>query len=397
MRKSLIIASAIVLLIFTVQALGAKPKYKSKSKPKPKPVTSFSFYVGTYSLGQDGKPLADSEGIYRFSLTTATGKLTNLGLATKSENPSFLTYSSDGKTILAVNEVKDENAQNTGYLESFSIDYKTNELKLISKVATGGAHPCYVATNNLGDVLVANYTGGSVSLFHLSYLGFLTDYLDIQKHVGSGPNSARQAGPHAHSAYFEPNSNRIFVADLGIDQVKVYNLKQGESKLTSTDNSINVSPGAGPRHMAFHPTLKLVYVVNELSSSVATVKRNKDGSFTQLEEVSALPVGSDKPNSCADIHVTKDGRFLYVSNRGFNSIAEFSIDSQSGKLTQIGQQPCGGETPRNFALSPDENFIVVANQNSKDIVCFSRNAKDGKLQYKDKIKGPKAVCILFCK
>jgi len=149
--------------------------------------------------------------------------------------------------------------------------------------------------------------------------------------------------------------------------------------------------------MAFHPTLKLVYVVNELSSSVATVKRNNDGSFTQLEEVSALPIGSDKPNSCADIHVTKDGRFLYVSNRGFNSIAEFSIDQKSGMLTQIGQQPCGGETPRNFSLSPDENFIVVANQNSMDIVSFRRNAKDGKLQFADKIKGPKAVCILFCK
>ncbi len=349
------------------------------------------FFVGTYSEG-------GSEGIYIYSLDTGSGKLSNHGLASKAENPSFLTLTSDGRFLLAVSETKDVQNQNTGYVASFSVNQIDHHLIPINKVSSGGAHPCFVAVNQLGSVLVANYTGGNVSMFHIDNLGKLGTSSDIVQHVGNGPVKARQAAPHVHSAYFEPNSQRIFVSDLGTDKVAVYVSDSNGSKLTkSVVPEIKLAPGSGPRHLAFHPKLKLVYVVNELSNNISVVELSRDGSFKTLETVSTLPKGYDQISNCADIHISGDGRFLYASNRGYNSIAIFSVDSVNGKITLIGQESTQGETPRNFSLSPTEDFLVVANQNSQDIVSFQRDRITGKLQYADKIKAFKPVCILFDK
>jgi len=158
-----------------------------------------------------------------------------------------------------------------------------------------------------------------------------------------------------------------------------------------------MTPGSGPRHLAFHPKMKVLYVVSELACSVTVVTMNTDGSFTTVETVSALPPGYDKPNTCADIHISKDGRFLYASNRGYNSIAIFSVDPKNGRIVQIGQEPTRGDGPRNFTLSPDGNYLLVANQNTQDIVAFRRDPKTGKLQFADQIKAFKPVCLLFRK
>jgi len=349
------------------------------------------FFVGTYTDG-------GSEGIYNFSLDPLTGKLTDNGLAAKSNNPSFLALTSDGKYLLAVHEVKDEKGGSMGYVESFGVKKDDLKLNTLCKVTSGGAHPCYVSVNQDGYVLAANYTGGNVALFRLDAAGKLSEALDVQQHYGSGPNKARQAEPHVHSAFFESGSNRIFVPDLGIDEVSVYQLDRKGNKLAKTPvPAIKMGPGFGPRHLAFHPTMKLVYVVNELACSVSVVDLNKDGSFTTLETVSALPAGYDKPNTCADIHISKDGRFLYASNRGLNSIAIFSADPKNGKLIQIGQEPTRGDGPRNFTLSPEEDYLLVANQNTQDIVAFRRDAITGKLQYTDQVKALKPVCLLFRK
>lgn len=347
------------------------------------------FFVGTYTD-------SGSEGIYSFSLDPETGKLTDNGLAAKTNNPSFLALTSDGRFLLAVHETKDENGSNMGFIESFSVNKDDNRLISLGKVSSGGAHPCYVSVNQNGDVLAANYTGGNVAIFRLNASGKLSDTLDVKQHYGSGPNKDRQAEPHVHSAFFEPGSNRIFVADLGIDKVFVYQVDKSGSKLVNASiPAIIMPPGSGPRHLAFHPKIKVVYVINELANAVSVVSLNKDGSFTILETVSTLPSGYDKPNTSADIHISKDGRFLYASNRGSNSIAIFSIDPKNGRIVLIGQESTRGDIPRNFTLSPDDDYLIVANQNSQNIVAFRRDPITGKLQYTDQIKAFKPVCLLF--
>ena len=309
-----------------------------------------------------------------------------------------MTLSPTGKILLAANEIQDKNNRNMGYIESFAVNQENHHLSLINKVLSGGADPCYVAVNQSGHVLAANYSGGNVALFNMDKSGVLSNFIDLQQHTGSGPVKARQANPHVHSAYFEPFSNRIFVADLGTDRVAVYQLDDQDSKLTKAPSpAIIMPPGSGPRHMVFHPTKKLLYVVNEISNDLSVISLNKDGSYTILETISTLPAGYNKPGNCADIHISKDGRFLYASNRGFNSIAVFSVDPPSGRIVQIQQEATRGEIPRNFALSPDEDFLLVANQNSQNIVSFRRDAVTGKLEYADQIKSLKPVCILFCK
>jgi len=349
------------------------------------------FFVGTYTNN-------GSEGIYIYSLDSATGKLSNLGLAGKSDNPSFLALNSNGKILLAVNEVKNE--QSMGYIESFNINPENHHLTVVNKVLSGGAHPCYVSVNQEGYVLAANYSGGNVALFRMDGSGRLSNFIDIQQHFGHGINTARQGEPHVHSAYFEPSSHRIFVSDLGTDSVSVYSIKDegnGTKLGKGAIPAVKIRPGSGPRHLAFHPNMKLVYVINELSNDISVVVLNNDGSFTTIETVSTLPKGYNKPSNCADIHISNDGRFLYASNRGYNTIAVFSVDQMNGKIKLIGQEPTRGDTPRNFTLSPNEDFLLVGNQNSQNIVSFRRDSKSGMLKYVDQIKAFKPICLLFCK
>ena len=371
-------------LLFSLLLLGLLLKATDK-----KHSDSIYFYVGTYTDNQ-------SEGIYLYSLNRSTGILTNHGLAAKSQNPSFLTMTKDQRFLLAVNETNDESQQNMGVIESFSIDALSRKLMPISKVLSGGAHPCFISVNQSGYVLAANYTGGNFAMFKLSQSGKLTDFIDLQQHVGRGPNRVRQEKPHVHSAYFEPFTNRIFVADLGTDQIGVSILDEPKSKLLNPIiSTIAIKPGSGPRHIAFHSTLKLMYVVNELSNDVSVIALNKDNTFNTIETISTLPQENRTTSNCADIHLSNDNKFLYASNRGFNSIAIFAVDQTTGRLALIGQGMTHGETPRNFSLSPDNDFLVVANQNSQDIVSFRRNSTTGKLEFSDKIKAFKPVCILF--
>lgn len=349
------------------------------------------FFVGTYTEG-------GSEGIYNFSLDPKSGKLTDHGLAAKSNNPSFLALTESGKYLLAVHETRGEDGNSAGFIESFAVTKDKLPIANLGKVSSGGAHPCYVSVNKAGFVLAANYTGGSVGLLKIDENGKLSEASDVQQHYGSGPNKARQGEPHVHSAFFEPGTNRIFTPDLGIDQVTVYTIDPVNLKLVNAViPAIVVPPGSGPRHLAFHPTKKIVYVVNEMGCSVSVVTLNKDGSFTIIETISSLPAGYDKPNTCADIHISKDGLFLYASNRGLNSIAIYSVDPKSGKITLNGQEPTRGQTPRNFTLSPNDDYLLAANQNTNNIVAFRRDAKTGKLQFTDEIKAFKPVCLLFRK
>ena len=346
------------------------------------------FYVGTYTD-------SISEGIYRFGLDTQSGKLHSNGLAVLSENPSYLAVSKDGKNLLAVRETKDESNQSMGYIELFKID-DTGNLTSVNKVASGGAHPCHVAVNEDGAVLASNYTGGNVALMRIEPTGELSAVLSSDQHTGHGPVADRQEKPHVHSAIFEPKGKRIFVADLGIDQVKIYTIDKATFTLKPNKyQEIKLPPGSGPRHMAIHPNGKLLFVANELGCSVSVVQLLDNGAFKILETVSTLPVNFAKPNTCADIHLSPEGNFLYVSNRGMNSIAIFSVNEKDQRIQLLGHEDTKGWAPRNFTLTPQGDFLLVANQNTNNIVAFRRNAETGLLTFTDQINAFKPVCLLF--
>jgi 6-phosphogluconolactonase len=346
------------------------------------------FYVGTYTD-------SGSEGIYRFGIDSITGKLHSNGLAVLSENPSYLVFSKDGKNLLSVRETSDENNQSMGYIELFKVDEAGN-LSSVNKVSSGGAHPCHVAVNVEGSVLASNYTGGNVALMRIEPSGELSEVLSSDQHTGQGPVTGRQDKPHVHSALFEPKGKRIFVADLGIDQVKVYTIDKSTYTLKPFKYpEIKLPPGSGPRHMSIHPNGKMLFIANELSSSVSVVQLLDNGSFKITETTSTLPADFSKPNTCADIHLSPDGNFLYVSNRGMNSLAIFSVLEKDFKIKLIGHEDTKGEMPRNFTLTPEGNFLLVANQNTNNIVAFRRNATTGMLSYTDQINANKPVCLLF--
>ena len=372
--------SKIILLVLAlITTLGCEKADKKQIQEN----KTYSFFVGTYTDG-------DSQGIYKYTLHK-DGKLSLNGLAAISDNPSFLTKSTDSKYLIAVNEISDKDT--VGSVESFLIQSDT--LKLINKSSSGGAHPCFVTVNEAGYVLTANYTGGNVGLLQLNSQGELTGLLDLQQHSGSNTTD-RQKGPHAHSTWFTPKNNDVISVDLGTNELWFSKLDTEAQKLVpSNPNTLAMEPGAGPRHLTFHPNGKWLYVVNELNGTVSLVEKTIAGTYQKKGSVSTLPVDYNKPNSCADIHISSDGKFLYASNRGHNSIAIFKVSSDDGSLALVAHEATRGDGPRNFSLTPDEKFLLVANQHSNNIISFKRNAATGLLEYVDEIKAPTPVCILF--
>lgn len=340
------------------------------------------FYVGTYTNG-------DSEGIYQFELRE-DGSLNMKGLMAKAENPSFLCRSNDGKYLLAVNEVS--NKDSVGYVSSFEI--KEDTLLFINMNSSGGAHPCHVTTNKDNFVVAANYTGGNMGLLRLSADGSLSGLLDVQQHTGEGSHW-RQDGPHAHSGWFTDSGDLISV-DLGTNQLWFSSIESTGEFVPGDPQTFEMEEGAGPRHLAIHPSKSLIYVVNELTSSVSVVSTDSaSGNKKITQTISTLPANFSKENTCADIHISADGRYLYASNRGHNSICIFEVDAKSGMLAIIGHEPVRGESPRNFTISPDGKFLLVANQNTNNIISFHRDENSGMLTLADEIEAPSPVCLLF--
>ena len=368
-------AIIIALLLFS----GCKLNKKETKQVN----NTYSFYVGTYT---DNK----SEGIYKYMLDEK-GHLKSLGLVAKSENPSFLAMSKDRKYLLAVNEISNENG--VGTIESFSVS--NDSLSLISKSVTGGAHPCFVSINPFGYVLTANYSGGNIGLLKLNSKGELSSLLDIQQHIGKGI-SDRQQTPHAHSAWFESSNNNVISVDLGTNELWFSQLDTIRHKLQASDsNKLKMADGAGPRHLAIHPNNKWIYVLNELNSTVSLVLKLGENQYKKDSNYSSLPIAYNEDNFPADIHISSDGNFLYVSNRGHNSIAIYRISKRDGTLNLLGHESTRGKWPRNFSLSPDGNFILVANQHTNTIVSFKRDKSTGLLSYVEQVEAHSPVCILF--
>ena len=340
--------------------------------------------VGTYTTGK-------SEGIYVYKFNTQTGEVKFVSAA-KADNPSFISVSPNEKFVYAVNE----NGDDKGSIAAYSFDKKTGTLTYLNKQPSGGDHPCYVNVDSKGKWVVAgNYTGGSLALLPVNSDGSLSAPKQIIKDEGHSVNKDRQEKPHVHSTNFSPDYRYLFVPDLGIDKVMIYSFddKNGELKPAATP-FVQTKPGAGPRHFAFHPSGKYAYLMTEMGGTVEVYSYDKHGGLKNIQSISAMPPGYTGSVGSADIHVSHDGKFLYASNRGeSNTIAIFSI-GEDGKLKLVGHESTFGKTPRNFNFDPSGNFLVVANQNSDNVVIYRINRQTGSLTpLKEQIQVPNPVCI----
>lgn len=337
--------------------------------------------IGTYTSGK-------SEGIYVYKFNSATGDFSFVNKAAAG-NPSYLAVSPDKKYVYAVNEDRNDK----GSVTAFSFNKENGSLTLINKQPSGGDHPCYVAVDKTGRwVTVGNYTGGNLSVLPVMVNGSLGAPKTID-HTGSSVVKSRQEKPHVHATVFSDDNKYLFVPDLGTDKVMVYSFNPGSGKLTA-GNPIRTEPGTGPRHFTFHPSHKFAYLVEELTAGISAWQY-KNGKFTFLQRIAALPADYTGTKSGADLHVSPDGEFLYSSNRGeSNSLSIFSINEKTGRLTLKGHQSTMGKTPRNFNFDPSGNFLLAANQNSDNIVIFKRDKNTGLLEDTGKrIEVGNPVCV----
>ncbi|MBO0911156.1 MAG: lactonase family protein [Acidobacteria bacterium] len=354
-------------------------------------------FVGTYTKGE-------SKGIYAFRYAAGSGKLTPLGLAAETVNPSFLAADSTNRFLYAVNETDEYKGQASGAVTAFEIHRETGRLVKLDQVASRGAGPCYISFDRTGKyVLVANYTGGNLAVFPLSADGRIQEASAVEQDKGSfGPNQGRQERAHAHWVQVSADNRLAYVADLGLDRVLAYGFDAAKGEMGRGGSgeegvfSATLAPGTGPRHAAFSADEKFMYVLGELDSTVTVFENNGKGSWRSLEKTSALPEGFSGHNDAAEIAIHPSGKFLYTSNRGDDSIAVFRIDRSSGKLTLIQRLSSGGKTPRNFALDPAGRRLVAANEDGGNIVEFTIDDSNGKLSASgETARVPWPVCLVF--
>ncbi|WP_420321077.1 lactonase family protein [Flagellimonas sp.] len=345
-------------------------------QPEKKPM--YTLFVGTYTDG-------DSEGIYKFTFDSSTGALTNKNLAAVLPNPSFIKISKDKRNLYAVQETADFDSLGGG-VTAFKL--KDGQLEHLNSMGTEGKHPCHVALSGDGYLATSNYSGGNVSVFRLGENGELVSNPQTIDHKVLDTSKTS----HAHMAKFKEND--LFVADLGLDAVKRYS-NLNHLFVPSEQASLDLAEGAGPRHFVFGREDKFLYVINELNSTLTVFKQKGDGSYTEIGTQSTLDPEFEGKSYCADIHLSADGKFLYGSNRGENTIVVFAVDSDSGKLSLVGRESVRGDWPRNFALDPSGNFLLVANQRSNNITIYKRDAEKGTLEFLNEIKMSSPVCLEF--
>ena len=330
----------------------------------------YYMFIGTYTTGA-------GKGIYLYRFDAATGKATALG-ETDVENPSYLTFSPDGRFVYAVNE----NPSGIGGVTSLSFDSLTGSLRVLNRQSSEGEFPCYVSEDASGKwVMVANYGGGNLSAYRVASDGTLGASAQLIQHEGKGANQKRQEKPHVHSAVFAPDQHYLLSSDLGLDKVYVYDFRPDEDSPLSPASTpyVPVRPGSGPRHIDFSPDHRYMYLITELSGEVNVFGYSK-GKFTPIERVPTVIKDTSADKGSADIHLSPDGKFLYASDRGStNDIVVFEVHAGSGKLKRIGAVSCGGTTPRNFSIDPSGHYLVVANQTSSNVVIFKRDLQTGLL------------------
>lgn len=348
-----------------------------------------TLYVGTYTSGA-------SEGIYVYGMNSDTGEL-KMFSSIKSVNPSFLTLDRTRRFLYAVNEVPDFEGKSSGAVSAYAIE-GTGKLKFLNQQPSQGADPCHLTVDRKRkNLLVANYTGGNLALLPINSDGTLAPAADLKQHEGSGPKQ-QQNGPHAHCIILDPSERHALAADLGIDKVMVYRFDPTTHKLIPGKQAWAELPaGAGPRHLTLHRNGSYLYVINELNSTMTTLRYSKKaGTLTTIDTTSTLPSGYSEVSYCADVHVAPSGKFLYGSNRGHNSIVVFAIDKDTGIPKLVEHVSTQGNWPRNFVIDPSGRFLLVANQRSDNVVIFRIDAKTGRLTPSGQVAQiPAPVCLKF--
>ncbi|MBT8239461.1 MAG: lactonase family protein [Croceitalea sp.] len=364
MKNTLLISSLMLLL------LGCNQKTKEN--------TMQTLFVGTYTDGE-------SEGIYRLNFDSTTGELSNQELAATITNPSFLAISENGQNVYAVQETADFDSLGGG-VSAFNLN--EGMLELQNSLGTHGAHPCHVSLSHDGQLAVSNYTGGNLAIFKLKTDGSLQANPQLIDHKVLGTTEAS----HVHKAEFTESG--LLVADLGLDAIKRYESKNGQWQ-PAGQQSLNLPQGAGPRHFVEGQNGRFLYVINELNATITVFEQNEKGNYDGIQTQSSLPIDFKGESFCADIHLSADGKFLYGSNRGHNSLVIFKVDKSSGKIELIGHESVRGDWPRNFTIDATGNYILVANQRSNNITVFKRDIEKGTLSYLNEFKIPSPVCLVF--
>lgn len=349
-------------------------------------------YVGTYTV-------RNSQGIYAYSFDSDSGNLRLLGLAAETTNPTFLAVDRLRSLVYAVEETSNYKDQPSGALRAYTADLRTGRLTLLNEIASKGTGPCYIAFDKTGRyLLAANYHSGSIAIFPRLEDGQLGQASAFVQHQGGKPLTVRQQGPHAHAICTSPNNDLVIVADLGLDKLLLYRFDETTGRLADDEATYGmVEEGAGPRHLAFHPNGRFVYVLNELASTVTQFAFDATSASLQtVRTVSGLPGGFRGHSDAAHLQIDALGRFLYISNRGHNSIAVFSVDGLDGTLNLVQHISTQGKTPRGFVLDPSGEWLLAGNEDTDSVAVFRISREAGKLVFVQLIPGiPSPAFLIF--
>ncbi len=346
-------------------------------------------YAGTYTNGT-------SKGIYGFRFDATCGTLRSIGLVAETVSPAFLAVHPNREFLYAVNEIKQHAGEATGLVSAYSICRRTGALSHIGTVRSRGAGPCHIAVDRLGKFAVAsNYVGGSVASFPIRQDCGLEEASSCIQHVDSCASSQGQRRAHPHGAFFSPDDRVVVVPDLGLEKLFVYSIGSGAS-LQSMADSLELPTGFGPRQFAFHPSRRFGYSVNQCNATVTAFHCNSASlPIGPFQTVSTLPPGFTGANETAQIEIDPQGRFLYVSNRGADSIAVFAVGEEGG-LRVVQHAPTQGQYPRHFAIDPSGRFLLVANQYSGNLVTFVVDEENGKISPIAQVEGiDTPACVVF--
>jgi 6-phosphogluconolactonase len=355
-------------------------------------------YVGSFTASGAGQP-EQSEGIFLCRLDPASGHLEKVAGFPGGPSPAFLAFSGDGRCLYAVNEVNQFQGLAEGGVSAFAVDPRDGGLKPINSQPSGGPVPCYLSLDQSGRwLLVANYTGGNAAVFPLAADGSLGPRCELAQHAGHGPRADRQEQAHVHSIRMAPTHPLALAADLGLDQVRLYTLDADSGRLRPhRPAAIAIHPGAGPRHLDFHPNGRWLYVLNELDSTLDVFACDANAAaFRCLQTTATLPGGCAGENWPADVHVHPGGRWVIASNRGHDSLAVFAIDPADGRVSLAHLVPSGGKYPLNFSIDPSGRWLVTANQLSDNLSVFALDETTGQLTPAgEPLAMPAPSCVVF--
>lgn len=343
-----------------------------------------------YTGGYTETPLGTGAGISLFSFSATSGELSHLENFPQTPNPAYLALSTDGSHLYAIGEIED------GIVASFNRDRTTGHLTYLNSCLAHGS-PCHLSLDATGRfIFVANYGGGTVAVLPINHDGFLSPASCVVQHEGSSVSPERQQEPHPHMIAETPDHRYVLASDLGADKVVIYRLDGANGALLA-ENTIAMPPGAGPRHFAWTPSGLSLFVLNELDSTLSVIGYDSEsGVFLLQQTESTLPTGFTGESTCAHLVVSQDGRFVYASNRGHDSITTFQVQQDTGKITPVTHTPTEGRTPRHFAISPGGRWLLAANQDSNTITTFAIDQLSGVLRSTGIVtKSPAPACVLF--